>query len=584
MREPRSFHRLPLSLVLCGLFLALPATAQQATRLDQVLDTIIANERELAGRLEQYQPLVETYIQTVKPDVTLGFVPVKDNYFFGRLVLSQDSAATREGQGRNDGKKSKDKALSLFEEFHSATFKPESFARMLTLDRGAFDRQHYNFEFLRTEFLGEIRTLVFDVMPKEGEALNRMRTGRFTGRIWVEDQDYHIVRYNGIYASVMIAGFHFDSWRLNMAPKLWLPAYVYTEELDRASKQLKLTHKGQVRIWGYSIQRPNADEEFTKVLIDAPETKDPNDRPGQISPVESARAWESEAEENVTRRLERAGLLAPEGEVDKVLETVVANLEITNTLDIQPPVRCRVLLTTPLESFTIGHTIVLSRGLIDVLPDEASLAVVLAHELGHILSGHELDTRYAFSDQMLVGDRQAMEQFVFQRDPAEEVAADNKAVDLLVRSPYKNDLKNAGLCLKALAVSAPRLPSLIRPHFGNRMANGDQLYRMTRIAGGAPELDPTSVEQTAALPLGGRVKLDPWSAQIELMNNNRVALLSAREKMPFQVTPLMPYLARYGSRNQPGAETVAPQPSAAGIEENAQDKTVSSERQGTRSR
>ena len=77
----------------------------------------------------------------------------------------------------------------------------------------------------------------------------------------------------------------------------------------------------------------------------APQTDDQSDQPGQISPVESARAWESEAEDNVIQRLERAGLLAPEGEVDKVLETVVTNLEITNSLDIQPPVRCRILLT-----------------------------------------------------------------------------------------------------------------------------------------------------------------------------------------------------------------------------------------------
>jgi len=61
------------------------------------------------------------------------------------------------------------------------------------------------------------------------------------------------------------------------------------------------------------------------------------------------------------------------------------------------------------------------------------------------------------------------------------------------------------------------------------MAHQDELYRMSQILDAAPELDPTSLEQTAALPLGGRVKLDPWSASIELMKNNRVALLSPRE-------------------------------------------------------
>ncbi len=541
-------RRAATALALIGLLGTLPAAADSESRLGQVLDRIVANERDLAGQLERYRPLVETYIQTVEADPVLGSVPVRDNYFLGRLELP-GPAAIADGGDKDRARKGKKKqrTLSLFDDFYSATFKPEAFARMLMLDRGAFDRTHYEFEFIRAEFLGEVRTLVFDVIPRPGKALHRRGSGRFTGRIWVEDQDYHIVRFNGIYAAVLTVNFHFDSWRLNMGPGVWLPAYVYTEEPDRALKQRQLTHKGQTRIWGYQVRRPDAEDEFTKVLIDGPETRDPNDRPGQISPVESARAWESEAEDNVLRRLERTGLLAPAGEVDTVLQTVVTNLEITNGLDIQPAVRCRVLLTTPLESFTIGHTIVLSRGLLDVLPDEASLAAVLAHELGHVLSGHELDTRYAFGDQVLLGDRQAMEQFVFQRDPAEETQADQRAFELLTNSPYKDDLGNAGLFLKALAAGAPELRALIRPHFGNRLAQEDRLQRMNRLVEAAPELEPASVEQIAALPLGGRVKLDPWSARIELMKNQRVALLSAREKLAFQVTPLMPHLVRHDS-------------------------------------
>jgi len=56
----------------------------------------------------------------------------------------------------------------------------------------------------------------------------------------------------------------------------------------------------------------------------------------------------------------------------------------------------RMLMTSTLESFSVGHTIVLSRGLIDVLPDEATLAAVLAHELGHVVLRHQMDTQYAF--------------------------------------------------------------------------------------------------------------------------------------------------------------------------------------------
>ena len=70
---------------------------------------------------------------------------------------------------------------------------------------------------------------------------------------------------------------------------------------------------------------------------------------------------------------------------------------------MEPAVHCRILLTSPLESFTVGHTIVLSRGLIDVLPDEASLATMIAHELAHIVLSHPvIDTRFAFADRLMV--------------------------------------------------------------------------------------------------------------------------------------------------------------------------------------
>ena len=89
-------------------------------------------------------------------------------------------------------------------------------------------------------------------------------------------------------------------------------------------------------------------------------------------------------------RLQKAGLIAPEGEVDHVLQTVVNNLIFTNNLNIEPAVRTRVLLTTPLEAFTIGHTIVVSRGLLDVLPDEATLS----HDSGSTTWPHCFGPQY----------------------------------------------------------------------------------------------------------------------------------------------------------------------------------------------
>ena len=104
---------------------------------------------------------------------------------------------------------------------------------MIYLDNSGLDTQNYNFDYVRREFLGEVRTLVFDVTPKK-----KAGKGRFIGRIWVEDQDFTIVRFNGSYSGHEFTNlnFHFDSWRVNAGPNLWLPAFIYSEEnADRDS-------------------------------------------------------------------------------------------------------------------------------------------------------------------------------------------------------------------------------------------------------------------------------------------------------------------------------------------------------------
>jgi len=288
--------------------------------------------------------------------------------------------------------------------------------------------------------------------------------------------------------------------------------------------------------------------------VDSPQSvKDQSDAAADANPVMAERMWERQAEDNALERLQRIGLLAPQGEVDKILLTVVNNLLVTNNLDLQGDVRCRVLLTSPLESFTVGRTIVVSRGLLDVLPDEASLAAVLAHELSHIILGHPTDTKLAFNDRLFFPDQESFQRLDFKRRPADEDAADTKALELLKNSPYKDKLGSAGLFLKALQQSAPALPNLIRPHLGNNLASNKSI-RMSALLASAPQLEAERTDQIAALPLGGRIKLDPWSDQVELAKAKPVALASAREKMPFELTPFFPYLTRI---SVPGSEKVA---------------------------
>ena len=522
-----------------------PQDQQDSPQMKELVDGIFWRENQFIGNLKQYTPMVETYIQNFKGDQELGQVPNSDKYFIGRLMMKN---GIQDISFQQHTKSIPGMLLEKLNGFYKMNYVALGFMQMVYIP--GFDKQNYDLKYLHQEFLGDIRTLVFDVAPKP-----KVKGPHFFGRIWVEDQEHYIVRFNGTYLpqTKMNYYFHFDTWRVNARPGVWLPAFVYAEESDAKYAMFrKLAMRSQTRLWGYNLKLPSAGDEYTSVRVDS--ASDVSDQsgtgPNEFVPVESEHKWEREAEDHVLDRLQRAGVLAPDGEVSKVLQTVLNNLEVTNNLDIQPEVRARVLLTTPLESFTIGHTVVVSRGLLDVLPDEASLAMVLAHELGHIVLGHRLDTKYAFGDRMVFPDEETFRRIQLARDPRLEEAADQKAVELLQNSPYKDQLGNAGLFLRAMEARSKELSALITPQFGSRMAKGDSVLRMSSLIQSAPELKTGDVNQIAALPLGSRIKLDPWDDRVELKKSKPLPLLSARDKMAFEVTPMILHLSRYSDSQQ----------------------------------
>src|SRR6202142_940235 len=535
------------------------ANAQQASgaaaSFDQVIDRAIEREHFFIAQMKQLHPLVETYLQNLKQDKELNApVPVSDVYFLGRLDMSNGAADDRTFTSPTTSGLGK-RMLSKQSNVYSMKFLPLGFAQMVILDED-FQRKYYDFTFVRREFLGEVKCIVMDVAPKKDAG-----KGRFLGRIWIEDQDYNIVRFNGTYYPHPRSSYylHFDSWRQNLRPGLWLPSLIYSEESDLKYRLGQTLHyKAQTRLWGYNLKDLRRNSEFTEITVDAPQAvQDQSQKAQDASPIEAQRAWERQAEINVLDRLQQIGLIAPEGEIDKVLQTVVNNMMVTNNLDIQPEVHCRVLMTTPLESFTIGHTIVVSRGMIDVLPDEAALAMILTHELAHIVLGHHLNTKLAFNDRMFFPDERTFERMDFARDRGEEEAADKKAVEQIGRASCRERLGNAGLFLKAVQARAPQLKNLIRAHLGDSLLNGDAT-RMSALMTASPQFDPKKADQIAALPLGGRVKIDPWTDQLELIKTKPVAITAAADKMPFEVTPFFPFLTRFGTAVIP--EKTAPAP------------------------
>ncbi len=526
---------------------ATPKPADQGPRtMDEAIDRVVTNENRLYGAMKNYSPLVETYIQNLKPDKDLGYVPGGDKYFLGRADFNKGVSLVSLSDTDGKGKKIFSSIGNFFT--FAMQYLPDGFLQMIFIDTNGFDKQHYKFDYVQREFLGEVRCLVFDVtpLPKSGK-------GRFAGRIWVEDQGFNVVRFNGSYNGGGHSSwyFNFDSWRTNVQPGIWLPTFIYSEEKDlHYALSKKLDFKAQTRLWGYNLGHSSQEQELSKILVES-NVNDQTTTANDLSPIQAQRSWDRQAEDNVVDRLQRIGLIAPKGEVDKVLETVVNNLEVTNNIDVEPEVRCRVMTTSTLESFTIGHTIVLSRGLVDVLPDEASLATMLAHELSHVVLGHRIGSQYAFFNELLVEDKDTFRHFGFARTPDEENAANAKAVQLLNNSPYKTQLGNAGLFLQALQNRQKEVPNLISAHLGNRVPTMPDLQATAPID---PKQNPQKI---AALPIGGRVKMDPWNDKLELIKSKPVGTVAEREKMPFEVTPFMPYLIRFG------AESVKPIAAAA---------------------
>src|SRR3989440_3628803 len=265
-----------------------PATSQTSqpaapTNMDQVVDRTIEREHALMDFLKTRTPLVETYLQNLKLDPQLGPVPSQDHYFLGRIDMAE-SVDRRDYLSKDSS--FQNRLMGGFSKLFKFEYKPMGFSWMIFADREDFDRNHYDFRYVRREFLGDVRCLVFDVTPKKGAG-----KGRFIGRIWVEDQEYNIVRLNGTYATRPKNSefFHMDSWRLNLIPGYWLPAYIYSEEGDFSyGSKDKMAFKAQTRLWGYNLQKGGKDSELTQVLLDST-VKDESPTAQDASPLQAQR-------------------------------------------------------------------------------------------------------------------------------------------------------------------------------------------------------------------------------------------------------------------------------------------------------
>jgi hypothetical protein len=290
-----------------------PTAAQNA-----LIDKAIVREKEIVKVVRDRAPLVETYIQNMKPDPVLYQVPETDEHFLARVDFSRviNGDEYKDNKGNFGTKKShlinfKNSLTALTGISNSLrlTFHESGFVQMVLMDSNNFDRQHYAFTFVRNDFLGNIPTSVFDVSPSSP----RKDFGRFFGRIWIETGSGNVIRFNGDFAGSILSMkefYHFDSWRTNVQPNLWLPTSFYVEESDPKSSSNTLKFKAINYIWGYALKLPETDAENTSLSV--ANAQDVSNDAADYSPLAAQREWVQQAEDNVVERLYQAGARCPQ--------------------------------------------------------------------------------------------------------------------------------------------------------------------------------------------------------------------------------------------------------------------------------
>ena len=66
-----------------------------ASMRDEIIDLMIKRKHDEIAAFDLYSPIIETYIQSVKFNQTLGTVPRSDYYFLGQADFRGDSKFTR---------------------------------------------------------------------------------------------------------------------------------------------------------------------------------------------------------------------------------------------------------------------------------------------------------------------------------------------------------------------------------------------------------------------------------------------------------------------------------------------------------
>ena len=264
---------------------------------NSLIDRAIIREHATVKLVRDRSPLVETYIQNMRPDPVVTQYPASDRYFLDRVEFSkviadqefQINPKTAHNKVKRTALSALEGPLSYFAALHGTvkmTYQGAGFVQMILVDSTSFDRNHYTFGYVRNQFLGSVPTAVFDVIPS-----GKGGKGRFFGRIWVETRGGNIVRFDGSFTGSVQEHrefYHFDSWRSNVQGDMWLPTSFYVEESDPKSASRTLEFKAVSHIWGYQLKVLPPEGDSTDTSLSVVGATDVADAP-DVSPLGAQR-------------------------------------------------------------------------------------------------------------------------------------------------------------------------------------------------------------------------------------------------------------------------------------------------------
>jgi hypothetical protein len=212
--------------VFCGVALAQrgeselnPAPPPNGLTPEQIIQKFAAREKEFAVAREQYTFRQDVTMQTLDGDTVDG-------------EYHQVVDVTFDDQGRRR---------------ENVVFSPQPTLTRISMDPEDFEDINHRYPFVLTtdeipeyqilyvgqQRLDEIDTYVFDIAPKNLEKGKRY----FQGRIWVDNQDFQIVKSSGKPAYMKekrLEGHQFPSfttYREQIDGKYWFPTYSSSDEV-----------------------------------------------------------------------------------------------------------------------------------------------------------------------------------------------------------------------------------------------------------------------------------------------------------------------------------------------------------------